>query len=199
VRQHSDQELIRLMVGLGNPGEKYLNTRHNAGVWFIQSVARFTESTFKEEKKFFGKLATAKISDLEVMLFLPQTYMNESGRSVAAVANYYKMDATQILVAHDEVDLPVGRLRLKEGGGLAGHNGLRDVSRCLSSSLDFKRLRIGVGRPTSEEDLVGYVLGKTPLSERELIEDSISLTHSLLPELVGGDWQKAMNKLHAEC
>ena len=199
MRQHSDQEPIRLIVGLGNPGVKYSNTRHNAGVWFLQSVARFSEGTFKEEKKFFGKVATARISDLEVMLFLPQTYMNESGRSVAAIANYYKMDATQILVAHDEVDLPVGRIRLKERGGLAGHNGLRDVSRCLSSPLDFKRLRIGVGRPTSEEDLVGYVLGKTPLSERELIEDSISLTHSLLPILVAGDWQKAMNKLHTEC
>ena len=197
--QRSEQESIRLIVGLGNPGEKYLNTRHNAGVWFLQSVARFSESTFKEEKKFFGKVATARISDLEVMLLLPQTYMNESGRSVAAIANYYKMNPSQILVAHDEVDLPVGRLRLKEGGGLAGHNGLRDVSRCLASSLDFKRLRIGVGRPKLEEDLVGHVLGKTPLSERELIDDSISLTHFLLPELVGGEWQKAMNELHTEC
>ena len=197
--QRSEQESIRLMVGLGNPGEKYLNTRHNAGVWFLQSVARFSESTFKDERKFFGRVATARFSDLEVMLLLPQTYMNESGRSVAAIANYYKMNASQILVAHDEVDLPVGRLRLKEGGGLAGHNGLRDVSRHLASSLDFKRLRIGVGRPKLEEDLAGYVLGKTPFSERESIDDSILLTHSLLPELVGGDWQKAMNKLHTEC
>ena len=197
--QRNEQESIRLIVGLGNPGEKYMNTRHNAGSWFLQSVARFSECAFKEEKKFFGKVATAKISDLEVMLLLPQTYMNESGQSVAAIANYYKMNAPQILVAHDEVDLPVGRLRLKEGGGLAGHNGLRDVSRRLGSSLDFKRLRIGVGRPKLEEDLVGYVLGKTPLSERELIDNSILLTHSLLPELVGGDWQKAMNKLHTEC
>ena len=197
--QHSDQETIRLMVGLGNPGEKYSNTRHNAGVWFLQSVARLSESTFKEEKKFFGKVATARISDLDVMLFIPQTYMNESGRSVAAIANYYQMNASQILVAHDEVDLPVGRVRLKEGGGLAGHNGLRDVSRHLSSSLDFKRLRIGVGRPHLEEDLIRHVLGKTPLSERKLIEDSILLTHSLLPELVSGDWQKVMNKLHTEC
>ena len=197
--QRNEQESIRLIVGLGNPGEKYMNTRHNAGSWFLQSVARFSECTLKEEKKFFGKVATVKISDLEVMLLLPQTYMNESGQSVAAIANYYKMNASQILVAHDEVDLPVGRLRLKEGGGLAGHNGLRDVSRRLGSSLDFKRLRIGVGRPRLEEDLVGYVLGKTPLSERELIDHSILLTHSLLPELVGGDWQKAMNKLHTEC
>ena len=197
--QRSEQESIRLIVGLGNPGEKYLNTRHNAGVWFIQSVARFSESTFKEEKRFFGRVATARFSDLEVMLLHPETYMNESGRSVAALANYYKMNASQILVAHDEVDLPVGRLRLKEGGGLAGHNGLRDVSRCLASSLDFKRLRIGVGRPKLEGDLVGHVLGKTRFSERELIDDSILLTHSLLPELVRGDWQKAMNKLHTEC
>jgi PTH1 family peptidyl-tRNA hydrolase len=187
------------MVGLGNPGEKYLSTRHNAGVWFLQSVARFSESTFKEEKKFFGKVATARISDMEVMLLLPQTYMNESGRSVAAIANYYKMNPSQILVAHGEVDLPVGRLRLKEGGGLAGHNGLRDISRSLASKLDFKRLRIGIGRPKFKEDVVGYVLGKTPLPERELIDDSILLTQSLLPELVGGDWQKAMNKLHTEC
>ena len=197
--QRSEQASIRLMVGLGNPGEKYLNTRHNAGVWFIQSVARFSESTFREEKKFFGKVATAMISDLEVMLLLPQTYMNESGRSVAAIANYYKMNASQILVAHDEVDLPVGRLRFKEGGGLAGHNGLRDISRSLASKLDFKRLRIGIGRPKFKEDVVGHVLGKTPLPERELIDDSILITQSLLPELVGGNWQKAMNKLHTEC
>ena len=155
--QLSDQESIRLMVGLGNPGERYLNTRHNAGVWFLQSVARFSESTFKEEKKFFGQVAMARFSDSEVMLLLPQTYMNESGRSVAAIANYYKMNPSQILVAHDEVDLPVGRLRLKEDGGLAGHNGLRDISRRLGSSIGFKRLRIGVGRPKLEDDLAEHV------------------------------------------
>ena len=197
--QLSDQESIRLMVGLGNPGERYLNTRHNAGVWFLQSVARFSESTFKEEKKFFGQVAMARFSDSEVMLLLPQTYMNESGRSVAAIANYYKMNPSQILVAHDEVDLPVGRLRLKEDGGLAGHNGLRDISRRLGSSIGFKRLRIGVGRPKLEDDLVEHVLGKPPLSERKLIEDAILLTHSLLPELVTGSWQKAVSKLHTEC
>ena len=197
--QLSDQESIRLMVGLGNPGERYLNTRHNAGVWFLQSVARFSESTFKEEKKFFGQVAMARFSDSEVMLRLPQTYMNESGRSVAAIANYYKMNPSQILVAHDEVDLPVGRLRLKEDGGLAGHNGLRDISRRLGSSIGFKRLRIGVGRPKLEDDLVEHVLGKPPLSERKLIEDAILLTHSLLSELVTGSWQKALSKLHTEC
>ena len=197
--QLSDQESIRLMVGLGNPGERYLNTRHNAGVWFLQSVARFSESTFKEEKKFFGQVAMARFSDSEVMLLLPQTYMNESGRSVAAIANYYKMNPSQILVAHDEVDLPVGRLRLKEDGGLAGHNGLRDISRRLGSSIGFKRLRIGVGRPKLEDDLVEHVLGKPPLSERKLIEDAILLTHSLLAELVTGSWQKALSKLHTEC
>ncbi|MEC8299273.1 MAG: aminoacyl-tRNA hydrolase [Pseudomonadota bacterium] len=197
--QLSDQESIRLMVGLGNPGERYLNTRHNAGVWFLQSVARFSESTFKEEKKFFGQVAMARFSDSEVMLLLPQTYMNESGRSVAAIANYYKMNPSQILVAHDEVDLPVGRLRLKEDGGLAGHNGLRDISRRLGSSIGFKRLRIGVGRPKLEDDLVEHVLGKPPLSERKLIEDAILLTHSLLSELVTGSWQKALSKLHTEC
>ena len=197
--QLSDQESIRLMVGLGNPGERYLNTRHNAGVWFLQSVARFSESTFKEEKKFFGQVAMARFSDSEVMLLLPQTYMNESGRSVAAIANYYKMNPSQILVAHDEVDLPVGRLRLKEDGGLAGHNGLRDISRRLGSSISFKRLRIGVGRPKLEDDLVEHVLGKPPLSERKLIEDAILLTHSLLSELVTGSWQKALSKLHTEC
>ena len=197
--QLSDQESIRLIVGLGNPGERYLNTRHNAGVWFLQSVARFSESTFKEEKKFFGQVAMARFSDSEVMLLLPQTYMNESGRSVAAIANYYKMNPSQILVAHDEVDLPVGRLRLKEDGGLAGHNGLRDISRRLGSSIGFKRLRIGVGRPKLEDDLVEHVLGKPPLSERKLIEDAILLTHSLLSELVTGSWQKALSKLHTEC
>ena len=197
--QLSDQESIRLMVGLGNPGERYLNTRHNAGVWFLQSVARFSESTFKEEKKFFGQVAMARFSDSELMLLLPQTYMNESGRSVAAIANYYKMNPSQILVAHDEVDLPVGRLRLKEDGGLAGHNGLRDISRRLGSSIGFKRLRIGVGRPKLEDDLVEHVLGKPPLSERKLIEDAILLTHSLLSELVTGSWQKALSKLHTEC
>ena len=187
------------MVGLGNPGERYLNTRHNAGVWFLQSVARFSECNFKEEKKFFGQVAMARFSDSEVMLLLPQTYMNESGRSVAAIANYYKMNPSQILVAHDEVDLPVGRLRLKEDGGLAGHNGLRDISRRLGSSISFKRLRIGVGRPKLEDDLVEHVLGKPPLSERKLIEDAILLTHSLLSELVTGSWQKALSKLHTEC
>ena len=197
--QPSDKKSIRLMVGLGNPGEKYCGTRHNAGVWFLQSVANFSKTTFKEERKFFGRVATVRFSDLEVMLLLPQTYMNESGRSVAAIANYYKMNSSQILVAHDEVDLPVGRLRLKEGGGLAGHNGLRDISRSLASKLDFKRLRIGIGRPRFKEDVVGHVLGKIPVFERKLIDDSILITHSLLPDLVEGQWQKAMHKLHTAC
>ncbi len=197
--EESLQEPISLIVGLGNPGKKYTDTRHNAGVWFVELVAKKLEISFRPEKKFFGRIASASLEGREIKLLIPETYMNESGKSVGAFTNFFKIKPSQVLVAHDEVDFPVGKVRLKDGGGLAGHNGLRDVSDRWSGSLDFKRLRIGVGHPGVSKDVVRYVLGKMPASEKKLIDESISVAQNLVPKLISGCWQDAMEELHRAC
>ena len=176
--QRSEQESIRLIVGLGNPGEKYLNTRHNAGVWFIQSVARFSESTFKEEKRFFGRVATARFSDLEVMLLHPQTYMNESGLSVRKLMDRYSIsESSQLVVIHDELDLPVGKIKIKLGGGLAGHNGLKSIENHLHSR-EFARIRIGIGAIREGQRGRDFVLSRPSKDDRQA---PVSYTHLTLP------------------
>ncbi|HKI73161.1 MAG TPA: aminoacyl-tRNA hydrolase, partial [Pseudomonadales bacterium] len=172
---------LRLIVGLGNPGDQYRETRHNAGAWFVGRYAESLGAAFKDEKKFFGRMATATIEGREVRFLLPSTYMNESGKSVGAVANFFKMAPEEILIAHDELDLAIGIVRFKPGGGLAGHNGLRDISASLGGSQAFNRLRIGVGHPGDKSAVIGHVLSKASREDKTIIDACIDEAMRYMP------------------
>ena len=187
---------LKLIAGIGNPGVQYANTRHNAGIWFIERLAEKLGASFKPEKKFFGRTSLINVDDVEVRLLIPDTYMNESGKSVGILANFFKIEPQEILVAHDEIDFPSGKIRFKQEGGLAGHNGLRDISNRLSGARDFNRLRIGVGHPGDRTGVTGHVLGKVSAKDRELIENCIEDAIATIPYAVTGDWQLAMQQLH---
>ena len=187
---------LRLIVGVGNPGEQYARTRHNAGVWFVSRFAEQQGAQFKNEKKFFGHVATINYQQNELRLLIPKTFMNESGKAVGAIANFYKINPQDILVAHDELDLPSGSIRFKQGGGLAGHNGLRDITRALGGSQDFNRLRIGVGHPGTKTDVIGHVLSTVSPTDEKLIQRCIDEALALMPLAAQGDWEQAMNALN---
>ena len=185
----------QLLIGLGNPGARYETTRHNAGVWLLERVARRYASGFRSSPRCFGSIADADIAGTRVRLFRPDTFMNHSGRAVAAVAGFYKVPIERILIAHDEIDLPPGTVRLKRGGGHGGHNGLRDVVPQLASA-GFSRIRIGVGHPGSKDRVVGYVLDRPPRAERSEIDDAIERVVDEIARIAGGDLEGAMNTLH---
>jgi len=187
---------LRLIVGIGNPGEQYARTRHNAGVWFVSRLAEQLGAQFKNEKKFFGHVATINYEQQELRLLIPKTFMNESGKAVGAIAHFYKLAPENILIAHDELDLPSGTIRFKQGGGLAGHNGLRDITRALGGSQDFNRLRIGVGHPGTKTDVIGHVLSTVNAADEKLIWQCIDEALALLPLAVEGEWEQAMNSLN---
>ena len=185
----------QLLVGLGNPGARYEATRHNAGAWLLERVARRYAAGFRSSPRCFGSIADADIEGARVRLFRPDTFMNHSGRAVAAVAGFYKVPIERILVAHDEIDLPAGAVRLKRGGGHGGHNGLRDVVPQLAGS-GFSRIRIGVGHPGHRDRVVGYVLDHPTPAERSEIEDAIERVVGDIARIVTGDLEGAMNTLH---
>ena len=185
----------QLLIGLGNPGARYETTRHNAGVWLLERVARRYASGFRSSPRCFGSIADADIAGTRVRLFRPDTFMNHSGRAVAAVAGFYKVPIERILIAHDEIDLPPGTVRLKRGGGHGGHNGLRDVVPQLAGA-GFSRIRIGVGHPGSKDRVVGYVLDRPPPAERSEIDDAIERVVDEIARIAGGDLEGAMNTLH---
>lgn len=185
----------QLLIGLGNPGARYETTRHNAGVWLLERVARRYASDFRSSPRCFGSIADADIAGTRVRLFRPDTFMNHSGRAVAAVAGFYKVPIERILIAHDEIDLPPGTVRLKRGGGHGGHNGLRDVVPQLAGA-GFSRIRIGVGHPGSKDRVVGYVLDRPPRAERSEIDDAIERVVDDIARIAGGDLEGAMNTLH---
>lgn len=187
---------IQLIVGLGNPGAEYHKTRHNAGDWFVTEIANATHTDLRPVSKFKGLHATTKIHGHDCQLLIPTTFMNLSGQSVQAVASYYKIPAHAILVAHDEIDLGVGDIRLKYDGGHGGHNGLRDIISHLNTN-QFYRLRIGVGHPGNSKEVHDYVLHPPKKPERELIENAMQDAHAVLPLLLEGQFQKAMMKLHS--
>lgn len=187
---------IQLIVGLGNPGAQYEATRHNAGFWFLDEVARATGGQFRAENKFHGEACKVRMGDQEVWLLKPMTFMNRSGQAAAALARFYKIPPEQILVVHDELDLPPGALKLKKGGGHGGHNGLRDLIAQLGGK-DFVRLRVGIGHPGHSSQVTGYVLSKPPAAEREEVEAALRDALDSLPEIVEGELQKAMNRLHS--
>lgn len=187
---------LKLIVGIGNPGEQYARTRHNVGVWFVSRFADQQGVTFSEQKKFFGRIGSFFSSGQEIRLLLPNTYMNESGKSVGAVANFYKIEPEEILVVHDELDLATGLIRFKQGGGLAGHNGLRDITKRLAGSQDYNRLRIGVGHPGDKADVTGHVLGKVSAKDELVINECIAEALRVMPTAIVGEWENAMNQLN---
>jgi peptidyl-tRNA hydrolase, PTH1 family len=186
---------LSLIVGLGNPGPTYARTRHNAGFELVDELARRTGVSFRHESRHQGELGRATIDGSDVWLLKPMTYMNLSGQSVRSVAGFYRIPPQSILVAHDELDFPPGQVRLKEGGGHGGHNGLRDLIAQLGD--DFWRLRIGIGHPGDRDAVLNYVLGRPPAAEAALIHDAVLAAADAVPVMLRDGAQKAMNRLHA--
>ena len=188
---------IRLIVGLGNPGAEYEQTRHNAGAWLVERLARQEGISLSPDKKFFGLSGKGRIAGQECFLLLPTTFMNRSGQSVAALANFYKIKANEILVAHDELDMPAGVAKFKIGGGHGGQNGLRDIIAQLGNQKDFHRLRVGIGHPGDKSLVTGHVLGRASKAEQQSIDHVIDEAICVLPAAISGDLAKAMNRLHS--
>jgi PTH1 family peptidyl-tRNA hydrolase len=187
---------LKVIVGLGNPGSKYTETRHNAGFWFIEEVARKYSAAFRPDKKFHGEVAKISLEGKEIWLLKPDTFMNRSGLAVQSLLSFYRLTADQLLVAHDEIDLPPGTAKLKTGGGHGGHNGLRDIISQLGTK-DFHRLRIGVGHPGNKDQVVDYVLHNASRDDRILIDRDIDDAVAVMPDLASGAFEQAMHKLHS--
>ncbi|MCB1694344.1 MAG: aminoacyl-tRNA hydrolase [Pseudomonadales bacterium] len=187
---------LKLIVGLGNPGAQYAQTRHNAGAWLVERFADQQGGAFKEEKKFFSRTAVVNAFGHEVRLAIPTTYMNESGRAVGAIVRFFRIDPEEILIAHDELDLPIGVVRMKMGGGLAGHNGLRDISAALAGNQAFNRIRVGVGHPGDKSQVTGHVLGKASAQDRDAIDTCIDEALKYMELAIDGRIEQAMNSLN---
>jgi PTH1 family peptidyl-tRNA hydrolase len=188
---------IRLVVGLGNPGNEYRGTRHNAGADFVEALARQGSTPLQQESKFLGLAGRIRLAGHDLRLLIPTTFMNRSGRAVAAMASFYKIAPGEVLIAHDELDIPAGNARFKRGGGHGGHNGLRDIVPALGNNRDFFRLRIGIGHPGQASKVTGYVLGAPSPEDRERIDASIEAAIDALPLLLDGEETKAMTRLHS--
>jgi peptidyl-tRNA hydrolase, PTH1 family len=188
--------MIRLLVGLGNPGLEYESTRHNAGFWWLAAAARALRATLAPERSYHGLVARVNRPDGPLWLLEPMTYMNLSGKSVAALARFFKIAPIEILVVHDDLDLQPGQVKLKLGGSPAGHNGLKDIHAQLGTP-DYWRLRLGIGHPGDRSEVIDYVLRKPPSEQREAIEKSIELSLTALDLLLAGEMERAMMKIHA--
>ena len=188
---------IKAIVGLGNPGSKYTETRHNAGFWFIEELARSKSVNFSPEKKFHGEVAKLVTPKNNIWLLKPSTFMNLSGLSVNSLMSFYRIAPENLLVVHDEIDLPPGEIKLKRGGGHGGHNGLRDIINQLGDK-SFLRLRIGVGHPGSKDQVVDYVLRNPSKDDHISIDAAISCGLNMMPDLLDGDLEKAMQDLHSK-
>jgi len=187
---------IRLIVGLGNPGKEYEQTRHNAGFWFVDEVARQFGVSLKKESKFFGEACRISAVGRDCWLLKPLTYMNRSGQSVSALSSYYKIPPQNILVVHDELDHDAGSVKLKKNGGHAGHNGLRDIISALNTK-DFLRLRLGVGHPGTKKQVVDYVLSQPSKEDAGKIDEAIYQSSKVLGNLLEGRIQIAMNAVNS--
>ena len=187
--------MIKLFVGLGNPGAEYEDTRHNAGFWWIDAVARELKVSLVPERSYHGLVARTTVKGQTVWLLEPQTFMNLSGKSVGALARFFKIQPQEILVAHDELDISPGEAKLKLGGSHAGHNGLRDIHAQLGTA-DYWRLRLGVGHPGDKAEVVNWVLKKPMLEHRKAIDESIHRSVQALPLLLAGEMTKAMALIH---
>jgi PTH1 family peptidyl-tRNA hydrolase len=188
---------IQLIVGLGNPGTEYEPTRHNAGFWFVDELARRCQQGFRAEARFHSEMARCQLEGRECRLQKPQTYMNRSGQAVRALMQFFRIPVDAILVAHDELDLPAGTVRLKTGGGHGGHNGLRDLISHLGTR-DFHRLRIGIAHPGDKRQVVDYVLKPPGKEDRRLIDAAMDEALDVMPLVMGGEMDKAMHRLHSQ-
>lgn len=187
---------LELIVGLGNPGPQHDSNRHNAGVIFLHHLCKAYGGSLRGESKFFGEFGTINIDGRDVRLLFPTTFMNRSGKSVAAVCNFYKIDPANMLVAYDEIDFDVGVTRFKQGGGHGGHNGMRDIISALGGNRDFYRLRIGVGHPGHKSMVANYVLNDPSRAEADSIMNDIESAIAVMPRAVNGEWEAAMRLLH---
>ncbi|ALF59874.1 aminoacyl-tRNA hydrolase [Psychrobacter urativorans] len=185
---------IKLIVGLGNPGQQYMFTRHNAGFWFVQHLAQQFNITLSPDKKFHGVTGRGQIHGHDVRLLLPLTFMNKSGESVVPMVNFYNIANNQLLIAHDELDIPAGSIKLKTGGGHGGHNGLRDITPHIGS--DFHRLRVGIGHPGHKSKVSGHVLSKASANEQIDIDSALTVAFEALPLLLDGDVERAREKIN---
>jgi PTH1 family peptidyl-tRNA hydrolase len=192
------QTPVQLIVGLGNPGPEYAQTRHNAGQDLVEQLARQNQISLSPTPKFFGHSGRGTIAGREVRLLIPNTYMNRSGQAVAALAQFYRILPEAILVAHDELDLSPGVARFKFSGGHGGHNGLRDIIAALGNNKDFARLRLGIGHPGNAKMVSDYVLKKAPQAENDLIHQGIERSLAVIHDIVSGDWERAMRQLHTQ-
>ena len=188
---------IKLIVGLGNPGKDYQSHRHNVGFWFCDTVANLFAGNFKKESKFFGDVAQVNIAGLNVRLLKPNTYMNRSGQSIQSVAKFYQLNADEILVVHDELDLNPGTARIKLAGGHGGHNGLRDTIKALDTK-NFYRLRLGIGHPGDKSQVSDFVLHTPNKTELGQIQDALISSLQVIEDVVTGDIDKAMKHLHTQ-
>ncbi|RZU97863.1 aminoacyl-tRNA hydrolase [Spiribacter vilamensis] len=186
---------IRLIAGLGNPGPKYAGTRHNAGFWLVERVADRLGVDLRSERKFHGATGRYRADGADLHLLCPDTFMNHSGRAVAALARFHRIDPEAVLIVHDEIDLPAGVVRLKRGGGHGGHNGLRDIVGALGSR-EFARLRVGVGHPGNSDQVIPYVLHAPSRDERLAIDSAVDAGAAQVPELAIGHWDTAQQQLH---
>jgi len=191
-------DTLKLIVGLGNPGPQYRFNRHNVGVWFLDEICRRYHGELRPEARFHGNVARVTIEGHDVRLLFPTTFMNRSGLSVASLCHYFDIEPQQMLVAYDEIDFPVGTTRLKSGGGHGGHNGMRDIISALGGANDFKRLRIGVGHPGDKSKVANYVLSDPGKDDTIQIEHDIDQALKVLPQLVNGQWNQAMQTLHSQ-
>ena len=188
---------IKLIVGLGNPGDKYADTRHNAGEWLIERLARRFNVSLNPESKFFGKTARTLVNGKEVRLLVPTTFMNLSGKAVGALASFYRIKPEEILVIHDELDLPAGTAKLKQGGGHGGHNGLKDIVAQLGNNNNFYRLRIGIGHPGHRDLVAGYVLNKPSPADRDALEKVLDEATDCVEIIFKDGMIKATNRLNS--
>jgi len=186
---------LRIIVGLGNPGPEHQVTRHNVGFWFVDLLARRHGGEFRDYRKYSGETARVTIDGQELILLKPTTYMNRSGLSVRQISDFYKIVPDDILVAHDELDLPVGSVRLKNGGGHGGHNGLRDTIAHIGES--FWRLRLGIGHPGIKAEVIDYVLTRAPRAEEDLILEAVNTAADSVPLILEQGAERAMTKLHS--
>ena len=187
---------VRLIIGLGNPGSQYARTRHNAGFWFLDALVSGYDCEFRSEKKYHGDVARCFLGQQDCRLLKPSTFMNRSGQAAIALVNFYQIDMDEILVAHDELDLPPGVAKLKRGGGHGGHNGLRDLISHFGSK-DFLRLRLGIGHPGDKRLVSDYVLKAASKADHQLIDDAIYEATRVTPGVVNGQLEEAMHQLHS--
>ena len=191
------QAAPRLIVGLGNPGSDYAETRHNAGFWFCERLAHELGASFARESRYHGHVAKARVGGQDIWLLMPQTFMNRSGQAVQALSHFYRIEPAAMLVVHDELDIPPGQMRLKFGGGLGGHNGLKDITAHLGTQ-DYWRLRIGIGHPGDRDEVVDYVLKPPRREEREDIDAALERALLVWPTLARGEFNAATQKINSK-